>query len=131
MKKAKSRASAGKKTSKKTPKNFDEYCAAVPQAALGALKKLRIAIRSAVPREATEVISYGIPAFKQKRVLVWYAGFSNHCSLFPSAAVIEEFLPELKGYSISKGTVQFPLDKPLPTTLIKKMVKARVARLEA
>jgi uncharacterized protein YdhG (YjbR/CyaY superfamily) len=126
MKKVKSTASAGKP--KKTPKKFDEYCTTVPQPALVTLKKLRAAIRSALPPEATEVISYRIPAFKQKRVLLWYAAFSKHCSLFPTAAVIEEFQPDLKGFSTSKGTVHFPLDKPLPTALIRKMVKARVAQ---
>ena len=72
------------------------------------------------------MISYGIPAFKHKKVLVWYAAFSKHCSLFPTASVIEAFKDDLKGFIISKGTIQFPLDKPLPTALIKKIVKARV-----
>jgi len=95
------------------------------------LQQVRAAIRSAVPRETTEVISYGIPAFKYKGVLVWFAAFSNHCSLFPTAAVIERFREELKGFVISKGTIQFPTDKPLPAALIKKMVKARVAQVES
>jgi uncharacterized protein YdhG (YjbR/CyaY superfamily) len=89
---------------------------------------MRATIRSAVPRGAAEIISYGIPAFKDKRVLVWYAAFSNHCSLFPTGAVIEKFKNELKGFSTSKGTIHFPIDKPLPTALIKKLVKARVAQ---
>ncbi|HVB87578.1 MAG TPA: DUF1801 domain-containing protein, partial [Candidatus Dormibacteraeota bacterium] len=59
-------------------------------------------------------------------VLVWYAAFSDHCSLFPTAAPIAQFKDELKSFSTSKGTIQFPLDKPLPTALIKKIVKARV-----
>jgi uncharacterized protein YdhG (YjbR/CyaY superfamily) len=91
---------------------------------------MRLAIRSVVPAEATEVISYKIPAFKHRRILVWYAAFSNHCSLFPTASVIDAFRDELKGFSTSKGTVQFPLDKPLPVALIKKMVKFRVAENE-
>jgi uncharacterized protein YdhG (YjbR/CyaY superfamily) len=94
------------------------------------LNKIRAAIRSAVPAETTETISYGIPAFKHKRVLVWYAAFSKHCSLFPTAAIIEEFKKELKDYSISKGTIQFPTDRPLPPALVRKLVKARVARNE-
>jgi uncharacterized protein YdhG (YjbR/CyaY superfamily) len=61
-------------------------------------------------------------------VLVWYAAFSDHCSLFPTAAVIEKFKNELEGFSTSKGTIHFPMDKPLPIVLIKKLVKARVAR---
>jgi len=92
---------------------------------------MRSAIRQAVPREATETISYHIPAFKHKGILVWFAAFSDHCSLFPTAALIEEFKKELKGFSTSKGTIHFPLNKPLPVALIKKIVKARVAQLEA
>jgi uncharacterized protein YdhG (YjbR/CyaY superfamily) len=116
--------------SKGTPKNFEEYLASVPAPARGALKQMRAAIRSAAPAEAVEIISYGIPAFKHKRVLVWYAAFSKHCSLFPTAAVIETFKEELKGFVISKGTIQFPTDKPLPTALIKRVVKARVKQDE-
>lgn len=127
MKKAKSGKRTSTAKSKGAPKNVDEYLAGVPEPARGFLSKMRVAIRSAVPTEATETISYGIPAFKHKRVLVWFAGFSNHCSLFPTAAVIQAFKNELKGFSISKGTIHFPLDKPVPTALIKKLVKSRVA----
>jgi uncharacterized protein YdhG (YjbR/CyaY superfamily) len=112
------------------PKNTDEYLRAVSEPARGTLHKIRAAIRSAVPPEATETISYGMPAFKYKRVLVWFAAFSHHCSLFPTASVIEAFKNELKGFNISKGTIQFPVDKPLPAALVKKMVKARVAQVE-
>jgi len=108
----------------------DEYLAGVPEPARGTLNKIRAAIRSAAPREATETISYGMPAFKYKGVLVWFAAFSNHCSLFPTASVIETFKIELKGFATSKGTIQFPTDKPLPAALVKKMVKARVAQIE-
>jgi len=130
MKKAKtsSRGSAAKR--RVAPNDVDEYLARVPKPARNTLKKIRAMIRSAVPPEATEVISYGMPAFKHKGVLVWYAAFSNHCSLFPTAAVIEAFKKELKGFSISKGTIQFPTDKPLPAALVRKMVKARVAQVE-
>jgi uncharacterized protein YdhG (YjbR/CyaY superfamily) len=115
----------------KNPKNFDEYLAGVPEPARGMLNKMRAAIRSAVPREATETISYRMPAFKHGGVLVWFAAFSNHCSLFPTASVVEAFKNELKGFSTSKGTIQFPTDKPLPTALIKKLVRARVAQIES
>lgn len=94
------------------------------------LEKLRLVIRSVVPKDASEVISYSIPAFRQKKIIVWYAAFSSHCSLFPTASVIEDFKDELKDYIISKGTIQFPLDKPLPSSLIKAIVKARVAQLK-
>ena len=109
---------------------MDEYLARVPEPACSTLNKIRAAIRAAAPREATETISYGIPAFKHKGVLAWFAAFSDHCSLFPTAAVIEMFKNELKGYSTSKGTIHFPTNKPLPTALVKKMVKARVAQIE-
>jgi len=116
---------------KRAPKNVDEYLAGVPESARGTLDKLRAAIRSAVPPEATETISYGIPAFKYKGVLVWFAAFSNHYSLFPGASVIEAFKQELKDFSTSKGTIHFPSDKPLPAALVKKLVKARVAQNES
>jgi uncharacterized protein YdhG (YjbR/CyaY superfamily) len=130
MKKGKSgkRGSAAK--GKGAPKSIDEYLAGVPEPARSTLNKVRAAIRSAAPREATETISYGIPAFKHKGVLIWFAAFANHCSLFPTASVIEKFKNELKGFAKSKGTIQFPTDKPLPAALVKKMVKARVAQIE-
>ena len=131
MKKAKSgkRSSAAK--GKGAPKNVDEYLAGAPEPARSTLKKVRAAIRSAVPPGATEVISYGMPAFKHKGVLVWFAAFSNHCSLFPTASVIEACKNELKDFSTTKGTIHFPTDKPLPTALVKKLVKARVAQIES
>ena len=109
-------------------KNVDEYIAAAPEPARSRLKEMRAAIRSAAPAEAVEIISYKIPAFKAKKVLVWYAGFLKHCSLFPTGSVIEEFRDELAGFTVSKGTVQFPIEEALPTALIKKLVEARVAR---
>lgn len=113
------------------PKSVDEYFARVPEPARSRLAELRETIRSAVPPETSEIISYQIPAFKKDRVLVWYAAFSSHCSLFPTSSVIEAFKKELKGFSTSKGTIQFPNDKRLPVALIKKLVKARVARAES
>lgn len=105
----------------------EEYFACAPQAARSALSKMRLAIRSAVPHDATETISYRMPAFRRDGVLVWYAAFRDHTSLFPGGSVLARFTNELAEYKTSKGTVQFPLDKPLPTTLIKKIVRARVA----
>jgi uncharacterized protein YdhG (YjbR/CyaY superfamily) len=112
-------------------KDVDKYLARVPHSARSTLNKMRATIRSAAPKEATEIISYGIPAFQHNGVLVWYAAFSNHCSLFPTAAVIEAFSNELKVFPTSKGTIKFPLDKPLPISLIKKIVKARVKHIES
>jgi uncharacterized protein YdhG (YjbR/CyaY superfamily) len=132
MKSAKSvdRGSAAK--AGPAPKNTDEYLAAVPEPARGTLDKIRAAIRAAAPAEATEAIGYGMPTFRYKGALVGFAAFSNHCSFFPmSGSVIEAFQSELKGYETSKGTIRFPVDKPLPAALVKKMVRARVAQNES
>lgn len=110
-----------------TKATVEDYFATVREPAASVLNKMRVAIRSVVPKQATEVISYKIPAFKHNGILVWYAAFSNHVSLFPTASVITAFKDELKGFSTSKGTVHFPLDQPLPVALIKKMVRLRVA----
>jgi uncharacterized protein YdhG (YjbR/CyaY superfamily) len=130
MKKRKSSTRKPTKKSRPAPKTVNQYLARVPQPARAHLNKMRAAIRSVVPKDSVEIISYGIPAFKQKRILVWYAAFSNHCSLFPTAAIIEKFKSDLKPFSKSKGTIHFPTAKPLPAALIKKLVKARVAQAE-
>lgn len=110
----------------------EEYLAKVPEPARTTLEKVRATIRSVVPAAATEALSYGMPAFKYKGALVAYAAFKDHCSFFPmSASLLDDFAGELKGYRTSKGTLQFPLDKPLPAALLKKMVKARVVQNEA
>jgi uncharacterized protein YdhG (YjbR/CyaY superfamily) len=127
MKKAKSshRASSMKRSA---AKNVDEYLAAVPEPARTTLNTIRTVIRSVVPPETTEAITYGIPTFKYKGSLLAFAAFKNHCSLFPmSLAVIDTFKNELKPFLASKGTVRYPLDKPLPSALVKKLVKARIA----
>ena len=131
MKKAESRSRGSRTRSRGPAKDVDEYIVRAPEPARSALNKIRATIRSVVPRDAAEIISYRIPAFKHGKVLVWYAAFSNHCSLFPTASVIEIFKDELKGFSTSKGTIHFPLDKPVPVALIKKLVKARIAQLES
>ena len=116
---------------KGTLQEVEEYLARLPDPARDMLSKIRDAIRSAAPPEATETISYKMPAFKYNGVLVWYAAFSNHCSLFPTAAVMDKFKGELKGFSTSKGTIQFPLGKSLPIALIKRLVKERVRQIES
>ena len=131
MRKVKSAIGRSRVKRSAPPKDIDEYLAGVPEPARSTLNKVRAAIRSAAPPEATETISYRIPAFKYKGVLVWFAAFADHCSLFPTASVIEMFKKELKDYSTSKGTIQFPTDKPLPPPLIKKLVKARVEQIES
>ena len=130
MKKVKSGSHSSVAKANGAPKNVDEYLAGVPEPARSTLNKMRAAIRSAVPPEAAETIGYGMPAFKHKGVLVWFAAFSNHCSLFPTPSVVEAFKNELKGFQTSKGTIRFPVDKPLPAALVKKLVKARIAENE-
>ena len=119
-------STAGKTT---PPKSVDDYLAAVPNDARKTLEKLRQVIKSAAPK-ATEVISYQMPAFKHHGMLVFYAAFKDHCSLFPGSSVMEAFKDDLKSYETSKGTIRFPINKPLPAALVKKLVKARVAENE-
>jgi uncharacterized protein YdhG (YjbR/CyaY superfamily) len=112
-------------------RDVDKYLAAVSEPARSTLNTIRATIRSAVPPEATEGISYGIPMFKYKGSLVWFAAFSKHCSFFPgSLAVIAAFKNELKDCQTSKGTIRFPVDKPLSAVLVRKLVKARIVENE-
>jgi uncharacterized protein YdhG (YjbR/CyaY superfamily) len=113
-------------------KTVAAYLAALPKDSRSALKKLRKMIKAAAP-EAIEGISYGMPAFKHKGPLVYYAAFKDHCSFFPaSMAVMRRFATELKRYdNTSKGTIRFHPDNPLPASLVTKLVKARVAENEA
>src|ERR1700704_5769759 len=121
----------GSAMKRSAPKDIDEYLAGVPEPARATLNKVRAAIRLAAPLEATEAISYGIPTIKYRGSLVAFAAFSKHCSLFPmSYDVMEALKNELKRFEVSKGTVRFPVDKPLPATLVKKVVKARIAEKE-
>ena len=120
-----------KTTTSGVPKTVDEYLAGVPEPARGTLSRVRAVIRSTVPAEATETISYRMPTFHYKGQLVAFAAFTNHCSLFPmSVSVMKALASELKGFPTAKGTIRFPLDKPLPAALLKKIVKARLAQNE-
>jgi len=111
--------------------DVESYLTACPEPHRTTLEKLRATIRSVVPKETTEAIAYGMPSFRYKGGLVGYAAFKAHCSFFPmSGRLVEEFADELKAYKTAKGTIQFAVDKPLPATLVKKMVKARVAQNE-
>ena len=127
-----------KKTGKNTPtgklkariNDVDHYLATVPEPARGTLNKVRAVIRSVAPPEATEGISYGIPTFKYKGILVSYAAFTDHCSLFPGAGPIVEFKNELKNFEIAKGTIRFATNKPLPASLLEKLLKSRIKENE-
>ncbi len=127
------RASTGGTAAKGSaaPKTVDEYLARVPEPARSTLNRIRAVIRSALPAEATEAIGYRMPTFRYKGALLGFAAFPNHCGFYPmSPAVIEAFRDELKGYETAKGTIRFPVDKPLPAALLKKLVKARLAEKE-
>ncbi len=106
-------------------KNIDEYIASFPKNIQAILEGLRQAIREAAP-EAEETISYQMPAFKQNGILVYFAAFKNHIGFFPTASGVEAFKPKLSAYKTSKGTIQFPLDKPMPLDLVKEIVRFRV-----
>ena len=113
----------------KQPTSVAAYLRAVPPAPRAALQRLRTTIRAAAP-EATEVISYGIPMFKHHGMLVGYAAFKDHCSLFMSTTLTKAYRKALASYDTSKGTIRFTADKPLPAALVRKLVKARIAQNE-
>jgi len=109
----------------KKPVNVDAYIASFPPGIQTSLWQIRAVIRKVAP-SAEEMISYGMPAYRLQGMLVWFAARTNHIGLYPRGSGIEEFKEELKGYKVSKGTIQFPLDKPLPLELIKRIVEFRV-----
>ena len=111
----------------RVPKTVDEYMARLPPKYRRAMQRLRRTIQAAAP-DADELISYQIPAFRQKRILVYYAAFSDHCSLFiASPAVRKRFEAELKPFASGKGTYRFTPERPIPLRLVTRIVKARVA----
>jgi uncharacterized protein YdhG (YjbR/CyaY superfamily) len=113
-------------------KDVGEYLAGVPEPARSTLERVRAVIKANVPKDATETISYGIPMFKYNGMLLGFAAFKNHCSLFPTSMdVFTAFRQELKPFRASKGTLHFPLDQPFPTALLKKIVKMRVTQNSA
>ena len=115
--------------SKPKPATIDENLASVPQQHRATLQQLRRTIRAVAPR-AEECISYKIPAFRlDGKMLAWFAAARNHCSLFPGSTAVEQNAAELKKYDVSKGTVRFPADKPLPPTLVRKLIKTKIATM--
>jgi uncharacterized protein YdhG (YjbR/CyaY superfamily) len=105
--------------------DIDSYIASFPEETQKILEKLRATIREAAP-EAKETINYGMPTFTLKGNLVHFAAFKNHIGFYPTPAGIEEFKKELSVYAGAKGSVQFPIQKPLPLDLISRIVKFRV-----
>ena len=112
---------------KKKIKTVDEYLAALSSDKRAALETLRKTIRATAPG-AEECISYQLPAFRlDGKMLVWFGAAANHCAFYPGA-VVEAHKDELEGYDTSKGTIRFQPDNPLPATLVRMLVKARIAK---
>ncbi len=110
----------------KKANNIDEYIAAYPPEIQEKLEKIRLIIREAAPK-TTETISYGMPAFRQNKVLVYFAACKNHLGFYPTSSGIAVFSDELKDYATSKGAIQFPYDKALPVRLITQIVQYRAS----
>jgi len=111
--------------SKKEFKTIDEYITSFPNDVQVILEEFRQAIKEAAP-DAEEAISYQMPAFKQNGILVWFAAFKDHIGFFPKVSAIEAFKEKLSKYRTNKGTIQFPIDQPIPFNLVKEIVKFRV-----
>ncbi len=108
------------------PVDVDAYIAAFSDETQRLLQQMRNIISKAAPK-AAEVISYGMPAYKQEGALVYFAGYKQHIGFYPTSSGIRNFTKEIAAYKNSKGAVQFPLDKPLPAKLITQIVQFRVA----
>jgi uncharacterized protein YdhG (YjbR/CyaY superfamily) len=109
---------------KPKPKDVDTYIAEFPKEVQKLLKEIRVTIKKAAPK-AEESIGYGMPAYKLNGVLVYFAGYKKHIGFYPVPSGVEAFKKELSAYKGAKGSVQFPLDEPLPLSLITKIVKYR------
>lgn len=116
---------AGNRGSKEPTESIDAYVAAFPPEVQAILNKIRALIQACAP-DATEAIKYQIPTFVLHGNLVHFAAYENHIGLYPAPSAIEEFKDDLARYKFAKGSIQFPLDAPIPYTLIKKIVKFRV-----
>jgi len=106
-------------------RSVDEFLSYYPEEVQEKLESLRSTIKKAAPK-AIETISYNIPAYKQTKVLVYFAAYKNHIGFYPTSSGIREFINQLSKYKVSKGAVQFPIDQPLPLGLIAKIVRFRV-----
>lgn len=118
------------KNTQASQRNIDEYIAAFPTDVQEILEQIRTTIREAAP-EAEEAIKYRIPTFVLNENLVHFAAFKNHVGFYPTRSGIEKFKDELSSYEGAKGSVRFPIDKPMPLRLIKKIVAFRVKEVQA
>lgn len=110
------------------PETIDDYLAPLSRDKRAALEKLRREIKAAAPK-AVECISYQLPAFRlEGKMLVAFGAATNHCSFYPGSHPIEAHQKDLEAYDTSKGTIRFPPDKPLPTPLVRKLMKTRIAQ---
>lgn len=109
----------------KRPKTIEQYIDSFPEDKRPMLEEIREVIQKAAP-QATETINYGIPTFKLNGNLVHFGGYKTHIGFYPGSEAVEAFLPEVEKFEHSKGTIQFPLDEPLPVDLIRKITKYRV-----
>ena len=112
-------------STKTRPKTIDEYIQAAPREAQKKLREMRACIRAAAPG-AKEGLKWGMPAFSYRRILVTFAGFKNHIGFYPTPSAVTAFAKELSKFSTAKGSIQFPLEKPLPLSLVRKITAFRV-----
>lgn len=112
------------------PEDFSEYASGFPKRVQRLLAAMRSTIKKAAP-EAEETISYGVPAFQQREILVWFAAHSHHIGFYPRASAIKAFKNDLREYTFAKGSVQFPFDEQLPLELIDRIVRFRLKEIAA
>lgn len=112
------------------PQTITEYIAAAPKEAQKKLREMRACIRKAAPH-AEESIKWSMPAFSYTRILVMFAAFKHHIGFYPTPSAMKAFAKDLKGYKTAKGSIQFPLEKPLPLSLIRKITAYRVKESRA
>lgn len=115
---------------KARPKTVDEYIQATPKEARAKLMEMRSCVRAAAP-DAMEGLKWGMPALFNRRILVVFAAFKHHIGFYPTPSAVKAFAKDLSKFKTAKGSIQFPLEKPLPLSLIRKITAFRVAESEA
>jgi uncharacterized protein YdhG (YjbR/CyaY superfamily) len=112
-------------STKTRPKTIDEYIRAAPREAQKKLREMRACIRAVAP-EATESLKWGMPAFSYRRILVTFAAFKNHIGFYPTSSAVTAFAKDLSKFSTARGSIQFPLERPVPLSLVRKITAFRV-----